>query len=329
MRALNLNSPALCPQQPARTLTSETANLSGSPDVSPSSTTSALLTPTDLSPAKTSFDLKVTPPYEVQSVPSNVSPSSLLFDSGSPLKPRDFLSVVNLPQSRFLEPPVSCTLPSGGFPFFDQYLESTSPALATQPLYDSAVPQLVRRPDMSGVSSSTWRHQQQAPDWRRAEEKSMNDFSIGLPSEDSLRMSPSQNPFARQGSTGAHSHEARVLSIVRSTSRLTCAYVFFFFSFTQPINFLSLLHPSSSPPYHVFVARIIKSSDQQASIFLQQKLKVADLEERHKIIDAICARGFEMMSHRYLLIITIYYDIEAYLTRCGSIDLETGRFRGV
>lgn len=66
----------------------------------------------------------------------------------------------------------------------------------------------------------------------------------------------------------------------------------------QPINFLSLLHPSSSPPYHVFVARIIKSSDQQASIFLQQKLKVADSEERAKIVDAICARGFEMMAHR-------------------------------
>lgn len=79
----------------------------------------------------------------------------------------------------------------------------------------------------------------------------------------------------------------------------------FIFPFTQPINFLSLLHPSSSPPYHVFVARIIKSSDQQASIFLQQKLKVADLEERHKIIDAICARGFEMMSHRYLFIMSV------------------------
>jgi len=46
------------------------------------------------------------------------------------------------------------------------------------------------------------------------------------------------------------------------------------------------------------VSRIIKSSDQQASIFLQQKLKVADVEERGKIIDAICAKGFEMMAHR-------------------------------
>jgi hypothetical protein len=68
----------------------------------------------------------------------------------------------------------------------------------------------------------------------------------------------------------------------------------------KPINFLSLLHPSSSPPYYLFVSRIIKSSDQQASIFLQQKLKIADSSERAKIIDAICARGFEMMAHRYI-----------------------------
>ena len=48
----------------------------------------------------------------------------------------------------------------------------------------------------------------------------------------------------------------------------------------------------------MFVSRIIKLSDQQASIFLQQKLKVADAEERAKIVDAICTRGFEMMAHR-------------------------------
>ncbi|KAJ7460267.1 hypothetical protein FB451DRAFT_1405506 [Mycena latifolia] len=42
----------------------------------------------------------------------------------------------------------------------------------------------------------------------------------------------------------------------------------------QLINFLSLQHPASSPPYAAFVARIINSADQRASIFLQQKLTV-------------------------------------------------------
>lgn len=191
--------------------------------MSPSSTTSALLTPTDLSPAKASFDLKVTPPYETPSVPSSVSPSSLLFDPGSPLKARDFLSAVNIPQSRHLEPTVSCALPSGGFPFFDQYLENTSPALATQPLYDSAFPQLVRRPS---PSSTTWRHHQQLPEWRRAEEKPMSDFSIGLPGEDPLRVSPSQNAFTRQGTAGAHSHEVRHSSINSGNAHAhTCSVI--------------------------------------------------------------------------------------------------------
>lgn len=191
--------------------------------MSPSSTTSALLTPTDLSPAKTTFDLKVTPPYEVSSVHSSVSPSSLLFDPGSPLKTRDFFSTVNIPQSRLQDPPP----PSSGFPFFDQYLENASPALGAQPLYDSAFPQLVRRPDLPSISSATWRHQQQLPEWRRAEETPLGDFSIGISSEESLRTSPSQNVFPRQGSTGAHSHEVRLLSFIRTTYRLICAYAFF------------------------------------------------------------------------------------------------------
>ncbi|KIJ66591.1 hypothetical protein HYDPIDRAFT_186891 [Hydnomerulius pinastri MD-312] len=272
LRALNLNSPALYAQQPPRSLNGEATNLSGSPDVSPSSTTSALLTPTDLSPAKSSFDLKINPPYEVPSAPSNVSPSSLLFDPGSPLRTRDFTSSY----SRCPVPQVSCVMPPNNFPFFEQYSENPSPVLGTQPLYDSALPQLGRRPELPHASSTSWRQQQlSAPaEWLRPEERPSGDCSSGRAGEDSLRSSPSQVPFPpRQGSAGSHAHE--------------------------PINFLSLLHPSSSPPYHVFVARIIKSSDQQASIFLQQKLKVADLEERHKIVDAICARGFEMMSHRF------------------------------
>ncbi|KAF7354483.1 ARM repeat-containing protein [Mycena venus] len=67
----------------------------------------------------------------------------------------------------------------------------------------------------------------------------------------------------------------------------------------EPINFFSLLHPASSPPYAAFITRIVKSADHQASIFIQQKLKVAGPEERARIVDAICARGAEMMMHRF------------------------------
>ncbi|KAJ7074601.1 hypothetical protein C8F01DRAFT_1274072 [Mycena amicta] len=93
---------------------------------------------------------------------------------------------------------------------------------------------------------------------------------------DSVPVSPGQSPNGSSGREGRGSNAGN-----------------------EPINFLSLLHPSSSPPYATFVSRIIKSADQQASIFLQQKLKVAGPEERARIVDAICARGAEMMMHRF------------------------------
>ncbi|KAB5587896.1 Meiotic coiled-coil protein 2 [Ceratobasidium theobromae] len=68
----------------------------------------------------------------------------------------------------------------------------------------------------------------------------------------------------------------------------------------EPVNFLRLLQPSSQPPYGLFVTRIVKNSDQQASIFLQQKLKAANSEEgRRPIVDAIVEHGFEMMTNRF------------------------------
>lgn len=63
----------------------------------------------------------------------------------------------------------------------------------------------------------------------------------------------------------------------------------------QPLNFLQLLQPNSRPPYPLLVARIVKKADQQASIFIQQKIKNAPAEERSRIVDAIVERGLEMM----------------------------------
>ncbi|KAG1859848.1 armadillo-type protein [Suillus subluteus] len=235
-------SPDFDDSQPSRPQISDSKNVStGSPDFSPSSTVSALLTPTDLSPAKTSFDLKISPPHELAPSHSTLSPSSLLFDHGSPLRAHDFMSH-NVHQ-RFSSVPSSNLLPPSPLPYFEQSSENSSPSLGSQ--------QTIER---------SWRQPQQLsapPEWLRIEEKLGGDYPSGVTvGEDSLRTSPSQPSFPPR-QNGVHAHE--------------------------PINFLSLLHPSSSPPYNVFVARIIKSSDQQASIFLQQKLKVADLEERHKI----------------------------------------------
>ncbi|KDN39351.1 hypothetical protein RSAG8_08868, partial [Rhizoctonia solani AG-8 WAC10335] len=68
----------------------------------------------------------------------------------------------------------------------------------------------------------------------------------------------------------------------------------------EPVNFLRLLQPSSQPPYALFVTRIVKNSDQQASIFLQQKLKAANSEDaRRPIVDAVVEQGIDMMMNRF------------------------------
>jgi pumilio RNA-binding family len=126
-------------------------------------------------------------------------------------------------------------------------------------------------------------------EWLRPDD-CVRDHSSGLVAEEPSILLQKAAPPSPQGPQSVL-QGSEVFTFVSSSTRFADGS-------SQPINFLSLLHPSSSPPYHLFVSRIIKSSDQQASIFLQQKLKIADSAERAKIIDAICARGFEMMAHR-------------------------------
>ncbi|EGO31275.1 hypothetical protein SERLADRAFT_412664 [Serpula lacrymans var. lacrymans S7.9] len=247
LRALNLNSPAPYPQHFPLSLNVEAANGSpGSPDLSPSSTTSTLLTPTDLSPAKI-FDLKLNPPHEYTPHP-NIAQPSLLFDPVSPYRNHELLSSAQNLSQRLHNSQSTNQLVPNVFPFFEPFSEHPSPIPPSQSLYDSAFSGICRRPDSSRVPSMSWRQQQfGAPtDWHRPDEKPAAEYASGMAvNEDHMRSSSqfayqSRGQGQPQGST--HGHEA--------------------------------------------------------SIFLQQKLKVADLDERHKIVDAICARGFEMMSHR-------------------------------
>ncbi|TFK21536.1 ARM repeat-containing protein [Coprinopsis marcescibilis] len=272
LRTLNLNSPA-----PFASNTLPPVDTTpNSPDFSPASVSSALLTPTDLSPVRP-FEGKFPAGYEANAaLQSYHSQSSLLFENGAPEKNQDGLPIG--------------TQPSGICAAYSQlrhnnsasttslsYLDNFPASSASTPLslYNSSTS---RRADHGRDGQLEWRLASQPqqttsmPDWRTVSEKGSSvDHHFCPTSQETLRSSLGYAASTPQTSLSAH----------------------------EPINFLSLLHPSSSPPYHVFVARIIKSSDQQASIFLQQKLKVADVEERAKIVDAICARGFEMMAHRF------------------------------
>jgi hypothetical protein len=65
----------------------------------------------------------------------------------------------------------------------------------------------------------------------------------------------------------------------------------------QPSDLVKFLHPSSKPPYHAIVMRIIHGSDEQAGIFLEKKLRDAAVDEQGYIVDIICSRGLEFMIH--------------------------------
>ncbi|KAF8890077.1 armadillo-type protein [Infundibulicybe gibba] len=286
LRTLNLNSPAPSAQKPPLTLN---LNLSpNSPDFSPASVTSALLTPTDLSPTR-SVDFKLHSQYDIpQSVPYLQQHPSLLFEHNSPIRAHENLPPL-LPSYRH-HSQTAYMPPSNAFLYTENFPEHPSPrshphqsifrttplAPASQSLYSSPPN---RRVEPHRLPPPDWRLPQPGQqshsnsEWLLPEEKIGRDIPTSGSYDGSLRSSFAYQQSGASPQASSSSHE--------------------------PINFLSLLHPSSSPPYHAFVSRIIKSSDQQASIFLQQKLKVADPSERAKIVDAICARGFEMMAHRF------------------------------
>ncbi|EMD32614.1 hypothetical protein CERSUDRAFT_108727 [Gelatoporia subvermispora B] len=266
-RTLNLNSPV--PYTHSSSFMNDVCPSPTSPDLSPTSTTSALLTPTDLSPAKM-FEPKFQPVYDFGSVYAGNS-NSLLFETG-PSAYDPFSISHNLSYKG--TPPLPPQVDPRSFQLFEPFSDTPTHEHGIQPFRPASPPSVHHRVESAPLPPLSWDQPRlrTSSEWMKTEtcRRNMDYTSAGLTND--LR-SVSAGYTRSQPQEQTHSHE--------------------------PINFLSLLHPSSTPPYHLFVARIIKSSDQQASIFLQQKLKVADTQERAKIVDAICTKGFEMMAHRF------------------------------
>ncbi|KAH8691105.1 Pumilio-family RNA binding repeat domain protein [Talaromyces proteolyticus] len=67
----------------------------------------------------------------------------------------------------------------------------------------------------------------------------------------------------------------------------------------EPINYRRLLDKNVSCDWKYIVDKIVCSSDQQASIFLQQKLKVGTVEQKYDIIEAIVNQAYPLMINRF------------------------------
>lgn len=67
----------------------------------------------------------------------------------------------------------------------------------------------------------------------------------------------------------------------------------------EPLNYRRLLDKNVSCDWKYIVDKIICNNDQQASIFLQQKLKVGTTEQKYDIIESIVQQAYPLMVNRF------------------------------
>ncbi|TAQ90794.1 hypothetical protein B7494_g843 [Chlorociboria aeruginascens] len=68
---------------------------------------------------------------------------------------------------------------------------------------------------------------------------------------------------------------------------------------TEPLNYRRMLERMVGGNWKYIVEKIVCSNDQQASIFLQQKLKIGTTEHKYEIVEAIVAQAYPLMVNRF------------------------------
>ncbi|KAK3672867.1 hypothetical protein LTR78_007220 [Recurvomyces mirabilis] len=72
-----------------------------------------------------------------------------------------------------------------------------------------------------------------------------------------------------------------------------------YMSTTEPLNYRRLLDRNMSCNWRYIVDKIVCNNDQQASIFLQQKLKVGTIDQKFEIVQAIIDQAYALMVNRF------------------------------
>lgn len=67
----------------------------------------------------------------------------------------------------------------------------------------------------------------------------------------------------------------------------------------EPLNYRRLLDRTVNCNWKYIVDKIVCNNDQQASIFLQQKLKLGSPEQKYDIVEAIAAQAYPLMVNRF------------------------------
>jgi hypothetical protein len=67
----------------------------------------------------------------------------------------------------------------------------------------------------------------------------------------------------------------------------------------EPMNYRRLLGKSVSCDWKYIVDKVVCTNDQQASLFLQQKLKAGSAEQKFEIVEAIVNQAYPLMINRF------------------------------
>lgn len=94
-------------------------------------------------------------------------------------------------------------------------------------------------------------------------------------------------------------NHVRRVCILSNSSQMSGNSIQTYVSPLEPLNYRRLLDKNVSCDWKYIVDKIICNNDQQASIFLQQKLKVGTTEQKYDIIESIVHQAYPLMVNRF------------------------------
>lgn len=121
------------------------------------------------------------------------------------------------------------------------------------------------------------------------------------PSPIGTPLSPTAPEFNAGGwkSEGVSVHDLGLTSLSLTASQSVAPEGQTYLPTTEPLNYRRLLDRTVNCNWKYIVDKIVCNNDQQASIFLQQKLKVGTTEQKYDIVEAIVAQAYPLMVNRF------------------------------
>lgn len=123
---------------------------------------------------------------------------------------------------------------------------------------------------------------------------------VGTPlSPHAAEFTSAEQPWKAEVNTVAHPASRKATLTVGSSKPSTSSEVQTFLPATEPLNYRRLLDRNVTCDWKYIVDKIVCNNDQQASIFLQQKLKVGTPQQKYDIVEAIVAQAYPLMVNRF------------------------------